>query len=149
LLTLTVPNQPLAMSGLVVSRAVGQTNAVVRPGPLYLEPTIDRMFDRRSTLRIYAAVRTSDAPARLTCDVLDDMGRTVRSFTPPVEFDDFERLAKPWDVKPAEDPAPHVGRIDLTLPLADLAPGSYRIRVTTTDGTHAAQQEERITVRGT
>jgi hypothetical protein len=78
LLTLTVPNQPLAMSGLVVSRAVGQTNAVVRPGPLYLEPTIDRMFDRRSTLRIYAAVRTSDAPARLTCDVLDDMGRTVR-----------------------------------------------------------------------
>ena len=151
LLSVTVPNVALALSGLVVTR-VPPTKSVraedgIQPGVLYQEPTIDREFDQTTQLRIYAAMKTSGAPVRVTCEVLDGTDRPVRSLSPAVDFNDFERLAKPWDVKPAEHIAPNIGRIDLTLALAALAPGPYRIRLTTTDGTHAAQQEERITVR--
>ena len=66
---------------------------------------------------------------------------------PTIDFNGLERLKKPWDLNPIENPATHVGRIDLTLRLADFAPGGYRVRLTTTDGTHAAQQEEHVTVR--
>jgi len=150
LLTLTVPNLPLGLSGLVVSRAranAAPSTGASPSGVLYLEPTIDRAFDRGSVLRVCAALKTSGAPARVICEVLDDAGNAVRTLSPPILFEDFERLAKPWDIKPAEDPAPLVGRIDITLPLTDLAPGEYRVRVTTTDGAHAAQQEEHIVVR--
>jgi hypothetical protein len=145
-LTITVPNVALGMSGLVLQREV-------TPGAdddkriLSLAPTIDRTFDRPATLRVSSVIKTADAPVRVTCEVLDDSGVAARALAPTIDFNGLERLKKPWDMKPVEDPAPHVGRIDVTLPLAELAPGPYRIRVTTTDGTHAAQQEERITVR--
>ncbi len=151
LLGVTVPNVALGLSGLVVTRvtpgATVQAPQSTRPAVLYLEPTIDREFDRTMTLRFYAAIKTSAAPVRVTCDVLDRAGHSIRTLTPRVEFNNFERLAKPWDVKPAEATVPHIGRIDLTLSLADLVPGDYRVRLTTTDGTNASQQEERITVR--
>ncbi len=146
-LTISVPNEPLAMSGLVLSRVSARTESSGHCGVRFYDPTIDRAFDRHTSLRVYAAVRTSGALPRVTCDVLDADGNGVRSFSPQVAFNDFERVTSPWDVKPAEDPAPHVGSIDLTLPLADLLPGDYRVRLTTTDGTNAVAREQRITVR--
>ena len=146
-LTVVVPNDPLALSGLVVTRT--PANGTVSAVPIYREqPTIDRTFDRATTLRFYAAIKTSGASPRVTCDVLDDSGAVVRSWSPVVHFGDLVRIAKPWARESLPEALPGIGRIDLTLPLADLEPGAYRIRLTTTDGTHTAQQEERIAVRG-
>ena len=146
-LTVVVPNDPLALSGLVVTRA--PANGSISPAPIYREqPMIDRTFDRATTLRFHAAIKTSGAGARVTCDVLDDSGDVVRSWSPVVHFGDLVRIAKPWARESLPEALPGLGRIDLTLSLADLAPGAYRIRLTTTEGIHTAQQEERIDVRG-
>jgi hypothetical protein len=147
-LTITVSNAPLAVSGLVLVRAPGAVVGAARPVRLG-EPTIDRTFAPGDAVRVCAVVNLIGPVAQATVDVVDAGGRIARTLQTTASAGALEQVVRRWDEVADHDPADHFGQVDVTLPLAGLAPGPYRLRVTATDATNTVQREEEIVVRTT
>ena len=147
LLTITVPNAPLGMSGLVLAHACAPADAAVPSPILFYEPTLDRTFTPADAVRVYAAINLTGPSAQATVDVVDAIGRVARTVQTTADAGLLRQIAKEWDELVDDDPAEHFGQVDVTLPLADLAPGPYRLRVTAKDAAHTSRQEESIVVR--
>ena len=148
LLAFDVPNVPLGLSGLVLCHAPARADDGAAPRAVHREePTIDRAFTGVDAVRVCAVVNLVRPRARAIVDVVDSGGQVARTVRIPVSVGPLEQVVTVWDDIAADDPAEHFGQIDVTLPLADLAPGSYRLRVTAADATHTSQREEPIVVR--
>ena len=148
-LTITVPNAPLALSGLVLMRAAADA-VVAAPRPVRRgDPTIDRAFTPADAVRVCAIVNLTGPAAHATVDVVDARGRIARTVETTAASGALEQVVRRWDDIADHDRAEHFGQVDVTLPLANLAPGAYRLRVTATDSTHTIQREEAIVVRAT
>ena len=148
LLTIAVPNAPLGMSGLVLLHAPAGATVETAPRPIRRsEPTLDRAFTPADAVRVCAVVNLAGPSAQATLDVVDATGRVAQTVETTVGASSLEQVVKHWDDIADEDPAEHFGQVDVTLPLANLAPGPYRLRVTASDGGHKSQQEESIVVR--
>jgi hypothetical protein len=147
LLTITVPNVPLGMSGLVLIHAPAGA-IVAAPGPIrHNAPTLDRTFAPADAVRVCAVVNLAGPSAEATVDVVDAAGRIAQTVQTTVDAGALEAVVKKWDDIADEEPAAHFGQVDVMLPLANLAPGPYRLRVTASDAAHTSRQEESIVVR--
>lgn len=143
-LELEVPDftaAPLALSGLAVGFADGphvpvapaSITSAVAAGPssrvegLPFPPSLDRVFAARDTLRLFFQV-VQKAPRAITTSaaIVDANDRVVSS---------------------SEDIPNQRGQVDTILPLAALAPGAYRLRVTATDGPNTARREIGFVIR--
>jgi hypothetical protein len=105
------------------------TPAVERRVDLPFAPTLDRTFAPSDTIRVYAEgrVRAGSRP-QVAVDVLDASGRAVRSPSPSFALGEAVKIL-------------------LTLPLANLAPGAYVLRVTLRSDSRAAVRDVGFTVR--
>lgn len=131
-LSIDVPDltaAPIAVSGLLVGysdapHVLIATSAVssfgVDSGPPF-PPTLDREFFNVDTLRLYfeTSTRTPADPLHALVAILDATGKTFMSYPPPAD----------------------TGKVDLRVPLADLPPGRYVLRVTVSDRTHGVSRE--------
>jgi hypothetical protein len=148
LLTITVPNVPLGMSGLVLLHAPAGATVDTAPRPIRRSaPTLDRTFTLTDAVRVCAVVNLAGPSAQATVDVVDAAGRIAQTVQTTVGAGSLEQVVKKWDEIVDDDPAEHFGQVDVTLPLAGLAPGPYCLRLTATDAAHTSRQEESIVVR--
>jgi hypothetical protein len=148
LLTINVPNIPLGLSGLVLCHAAARAAVGAAPHAIHREePTIDRAFTDADAVRVCAVVNLAGPPPHATLDVVDAAGHVSRTVQTTVAAGSLEQVPATWDDVAEDDPAEHFGQVDVTLPLADLAPGAYRLRVTAADAAHTSQREEPIVVR--
>ncbi|MEZ5319878.1 MAG: VWA domain-containing protein, partial [Vicinamibacterales bacterium] len=140
-LSLEVPDfskQPLAVTDLVLAYADGPHVPIARTqarsiipaaNVLPFDPTLDRTFGRSDTLRLFFRVlQRRPVPATATVSALGADGRVVLT------------LSRPLDAKGSEP-------FDIRLPLAQLAPGAYRLQVRVTDGRETAGREIGIAIR--
>jgi hypothetical protein len=102
--------------------------APINGGPLF-EPTLDREFIAGDILRVFCEGRGGALPSDMSIDLLGSRDQVVK----PLER---RRLSPSEPI-----------RVDLRLPLSDLQPGGYRLRVTTSDGSNLAKREVGLTVR--
>jgi hypothetical protein len=102
------------------------TTTVTLQSPLPFEPTLDRTFARSDSMRLFFKIaQRRQLPATATISALTADGVTV------VTFD-----------RPLDD-----GALDVRLPLGQLAPGAYRLRVDVADGRATAKKEIGFVVR--
>jgi hypothetical protein len=140
-LSLDVPDfskQPLAVTDLLLAYADGphvpiahsQVRSIVPAiNLLPFDPTLDRVFSPRDTLRLYTRVlQQAPVAATATISALAPDGRVMLTLTHPVA---------------ARDEVP----IDLKLPLQQLASGAYRLQVTVAGGSHQTQREIAIAIK--
>ncbi len=140
-LTLDIPDyskEPLALTDLLLAYADGphvpiahsQVRSIVPAANLLpFDPTLDRVFSPRDTLRLYTRVlQQKPVAATATIAALGPDGRVMLTLTRAIA---------------AHDDAP----IDLKLPLQQLAPGAYRLQVSVADGAHHAQREIAIAIK--
>ena len=93
------------------------------------DPTLDRTFVSKDTLRLYfKAVQRTATPLTATIAALAPDG-TVKVT--------FDRL-----LDAGTQPS-----LDISLPLNQLAPGAYRLQVAVTDGTNKAMREVALIIR--
>lgn len=116
------PHVPVARGAAPVPRRVSTSPPVVeRPRPLPFDPTLDRVFQASDVLRLFLRTVTKSSHALMaTISALDPYGATVITFDRPVAGD---------------------GTLDVRLPLAQLAPGGYRLQVVLSDGKRTATKE--------
>jgi VWFA-related protein len=140
-LPLDVPDfskQALALTDLLLAYADGphvpiahsEVRSIVPAANLLpFDPTLDRTFSSRDTLRLYTRV-LQQKPAEVTATVsaLAPDGRVMLTLTRAL---------------PAHDAAP----LDLKLPLQQLGSGVYRLQVKVTDGAYTAQREVAVTIK--
>lgn len=122
----------LAMSDLVVAHAGGPRVAVAHDAPAAgaapvrawpVEPTLDRTFTPRDTIRLYArAVSLRPEPLTAVIAALAMDGAPVLSLTRPLTS----------GAAPA---------LDVSLPLAQLRPGRYRLHVTIAGRADSVERE--------
>jgi hypothetical protein len=151
LLAVSVPNKPLGLSGLVFCRKRAGDSIPESPAPLHVyDPIIDRTFTQVQSIRVCAVANLHDTHAEphATIEVVGSNGRTVKSVRASLDVGGLEQISESWSDFADNDPAEHFGQIDVTLPLADVPPGSYALRVTAEDGAQASQREEPIVVIG-
>ena len=101
------------------------------PPPIWpFYPENGRVFAPTDDVRVYAEISRADPATRIdaSAEIVDRTGRIVVQRTPMVT-------------------AGAPGSIDTTLTLQRLAPGSYRVRVTTTDGAHTATRDVEFVVK--
>jgi VWFA-related protein len=119
---------PVALSHLVLASRGTAQPMTTRPDPelkdrLPVPPTATRDFDRRDTLVLYAEVYDNRPkafdPVDLVTTVVDAKGTVVFRAQEKVERFAFEPSRKSWTHR-------------LEIPLADLAPGGYILRVDAT-----------------
>ncbi len=123
----------------VVAR--GTTPSMTRPAPVVpptwpappltvpFDPTLDRTFVARDTLRLYfKAVQRTPSPLTATISALAPDGTVVVT---------FDRL-----LDAGTQPS-----LDISLPLNQLAPGPYRLQVVVTDGTNDATREVALIIK--
>lgn len=140
-LALDVPDfskQPIALTDLLIAYADGPhvpiahsfaPMAVPAANLLPFDPTLDRVFSPRDTLRLYTRVlQQTPVATSVTISALAPDGRVMLTLD--------RALA-------ARDNVP----VDLKLPLAQLGPGAYRLQVTAGDGRHNATREIAITIK--
>jgi hypothetical protein len=109
-----------------------------------LKVGISRVFQHQDALRVYAAVGEGSAPVQARIDLLDQGNNLIASIPAPispVKFIEYPDTSPPTSTE-------HAAQIDATLPLAGLAPGPYRLRVTATDGVNVSEQHADFTVAG-
>ena len=99
------------------------------PEGLPFTPTLDREFTTADELALYFEIRRRDRArdVAVAVAVVDQQDRIVRRY--------MQLL-----------PRDHAGRVTFGLPLADVGPGLFRLRVATTDGVHDAMSEIGIAV---
>ena len=129
LLTRLAVQRPTDRSIVNQSPRVTTTVATVPVrSPLRFEPTLNRTFARGDTLRLYVkAVQRRRASLRATVSALTVDDATVVTF---------------------DRNLPNDGTLDVRLPLAQLSPGTYRLRVMVSDGTHSASKDVGFVIRG-
>ena len=119
---------PVALTGLVVGYADAKRPAVsmtsVERAVLPFEPVLERVFTERDVLRIcYGVWRPSLGNAAVTgIEILDDRGTVMRSVH-------------------REVPPMTPGLVDVPMPLNDLRPGAYRLRVAAVAGSTEVTRE--------
>lgn len=123
--------EPFALSDLLVGYAGGPRVPIARdrrlkmmPGlaPLPFDPTLDRTFVAKDGLRLFFKVdRHTGASLTAKINALTPDGRVVLTLDRPIPSGD----------QPS---------IDLRLPLAQLAAGSYQLQVKVTDGTRTVER---------
>jgi hypothetical protein len=117
------------MSGLVLGYLVDPrlpiTTGTTVKNPLPFMPTLARDFRSSDTLRLYFEIVTGPYNrtnvARVTVELIDATGRTVRSWRP----------------------TPTPGQrtlVDLPLPLEGLVPGAYTLRVAVVGGNRVSRE---------
>jgi VWFA-related protein len=130
-LTVDVPDfskSPVTLTGLVVGYADSERPAVamtsIERAILPFEPVLDRVFTPQDTLRIsYAVWRRSLGDAAATrIELVDERFTKIRSIEQQVA-------------------AMSPGMVDVSLPLTDLRPGAYRIRVAASVGAAETNRE--------
>jgi len=136
------PREGLSVSGLALGYAddarvlvapvpsrAGARGAPLRPSALPLTPSVNRVFSRMDTLRLYfeVAANTAQVP-RLLIEMLNSENRAVHSASPVLA------LNERW-------------QFDTPLPLLDLTPGAYIIRATVIGSTQTIRRETGIVVR--
>lgn len=124
------PHVPIARDlPIVTTRRAGVALPPQPPRALPFDPTLDRVFAAGDTLRLFfKAVRRGATPLTATVSALTPGGAVV------ITFDRALGIA-------------HQPTLDIQLPLAQLAPGAYRLRVRVTDGTTSATREIGIAIR--
>jgi hypothetical protein len=135
-LDLEVPDftkDPVMLSGLAVGYADGpHVTQAKPPGAIQtipFDPSLDREFRTTDTVRVFFQVACKNpATTKATVTLVDYTNKTVATQTPSVT-------------------GTGVGLVDLNMPLKDLKPGAYRVRVSATDGKAAATKEVGIIVR--
>jgi len=140
-LSLDVPQfskQPIALTDLVIAYADGPRVPVARDSPrsvvpaanlLPFDPTLDRVFSPRDTLRVFfRAVQQRPASLVATISAFTSDGRQVLTIDRPLT---------------GGNPA----SLDINLPLSQLAPGVYRIEVKVSGGGQVATRDLGFEVR--
>ena len=135
-LDLEVPDftkDPVMLSGLAVGYGDGpRVTQAKPPGAIQIipfDPSLDREFRTTDTVRVFFEVACKNpATTKATVTLVDFTNKTVATQTPPVT-------------------GTGVGLVDLKMPLKDLKPGAYRVRVTATDGKATATKEIGLIVR--
>jgi hypothetical protein len=143
-LTVGVPNAPLGLSGLVLSRS-DATSTESREWVRAQEPTIDRTFTNSETLVVNAAFRGDGTSMAARIDLVDGAGQIVRSVTPVVTADRLAVLPAPG-LESVADVQKQVNAISAKLPLGDLAAGPYSICLTIVGANGTAHNAERVIV---
>ena len=144
LLAVTVPNVPLGLSELVLSRG-----AVGEPGtPMHAyDEAPDDEFSNGESVRVYAVANLSaDVSAVALVELIDSDRRVVRSIKVAIVRGALEQTSDNWSDFADNDPADHFGQIDVKLALAGLAPGVYRVRMSVL-GQRTTVQERPIVIR--
>ena len=133
-LLLDVPDfakAPLTLTGPILGYASGPRVSVARAGKapagaslLPFDPTLDREFTTADTLRIHAEVTQSkrSGALRATAAIVDASGQVALAL-------------------PVQDADVRSGKIAVTVPLGSLAAGSYRFRLTASDGSTGVTRE--------
>jgi hypothetical protein len=127
---------PVALSGLLVGRASPNGPRLVESKPLAglsppFAPSLDREFDRGDDLRVFFQVHRKDSRTLVegSATLMDPDGVTA--------------LRVPWRVEPKA-----AATVTLSLPLAGLRPGPYRLVVSGAGGINpVGDREVRIRVR--
>ncbi len=128
-LTATRPTQVNTMVETAGSRMTfaQTTTSVPIRSSLPFEPTLDRTFSTSDSIRLYfKTAQRRRLPALATISALTADGQAVVSLTRELTRD---------------------GDLDLRLPLAQLAPGAYRLKVDVADGRAKASRELGFLVR--
>lgn len=142
--SLELPTESLGLSGLVLNRELHSTSLHAARLP---QVTIQRTFAPSDRVRVRAAVNLAGREERASIELLDREGKQVWQAPTPLITGKLVEVPASLDDLADRDPADHFGLIDEALPLADLAPGSYRIRVTVAnDIFQASSADEVITI---
>jgi hypothetical protein len=138
--TIDVPSYtaPLTMSPLVLgydegSRVpVGRSTLATETGVSVLpfDPALDRAFTTKDTVRLYFEIAREDqtTEATATIEVTDAAGKVLTN----VELD---------------VPAGNLAPMDVSLPLAELQPGGYKLSVKVSDGKLSTSRSVAIVVK--
>ena len=119
------PRRPITTSTAVLPAAQLQTAAPLLP----FDPTLDRTFTQRDTLRLFfKTVQSQPQPLKATISALSADGIVLLTFD--------RSLA-----------AARQASLDVTLPLAQLTPGAYRLRVDVSDGAMSDRREIGLVVK--
>jgi VWFA-related protein len=116
-----------------VASAATNTDPAAQAAPpallLPFDPTLDRVFVPRDTLRLFfKAVQGKPQPLKATISALTPEGDVAVTFTRTLAAD-----RQPF--------------LDVQLPLAQLTPGAYRLRVVVTDGALSDTREVGFAIR--
>jgi hypothetical protein len=127
---------PLALGGIALTTATsGQAasgvlhTAALQGVSLPFAPALTRAFTEADDVRVFCQVRRASAATAVT------------GTAAIVGTDGVERVSLPWTILPSG-----ASNIDLTLPLAGITAGPYRLVVRASDGTHQATREVAIRV---
>ena len=113
------PRRPVTTSTAVVPATQLQTAPPILP----FDPTLDRTFSQRDTLRLFfKAIQSQPHPLKATISALSADGIVLLTFDRSMA---------------AARQAP----LDVTLPLGQLTPGAYRLRVAVSDGAMSDSRE--------
>jgi VWFA-related protein len=123
----------IALGGPIVSSVEG-VQVPLATGPsatlgLPFTPSLDRIFARTETLRVFCPVTRAD------------VSRTLQATIEVVDAADRLAVSSRQQATPAGD------AIDASLSLRELVTGAYRLRVTVTDGRATAQREVGIVIK--
>jgi hypothetical protein len=129
-------DRPVALSGILVGTASSSAPRVVESKPLVglaapFSPSLDREFSRHDELRIFFQVHRKNArtPVEGAVTLMSPEGVTAARV--------------PWRLEPQG-----ASTVSLSLPLANVAPGPYRLMVSATGGEDvAANREVRLRVK--
>jgi hypothetical protein len=136
--------------GRAVPARIAPEDAI--PGVTPMNLTTDRTFTQSEVLRLVAVVNEKNGPVSAVLDVIDQAKRIVTTLPTTVTPATLQRPifhnGRLVDQLDADDTkAPPYGQIDVTVPLADLAPGDYCLRITAKDGFFTSEQDTEVTVK--
>jgi hypothetical protein len=127
---------PLALGGIALTTATsGQAasgvlhTAALQGVSLPFAPALTRAFTEADDVRVFCQVRRGSAAT------------AVNGTAAIVGTDGVERTSVPWTVASSGSP-----NLDLTLPLAGIAAGPYRLVLKASDGVHQAVREVGIRI---
>ena len=121
------------LGGILLGYASGPRVPVI-PNPLVsglfpFEPTHDREFGTADTVRVFFVGTAGSVPTDMTVDLVNGNDQVLRTL-------ERRRVTSMQKV-----------RLDLTLPLVDLQPGGYRLRVSAGDNENVTEREVGFVVR--
>jgi hypothetical protein len=142
--SLDLPTESLGLSARVLRREWDTTSPHAGRLP---QVTIERTFAPSDRVRVLVAVNLSGRGERASVELLDRHGKQVWQSPAPLIAGQLIEVPATLDELADRDPADHFGLIDEALPLATLAPGPYRLRVTVAnDIFQSSSADEVITI---
>ncbi len=152
-ITIAAPNRPLGLSSLVLSAERSTADHwLAALGARFGAPTLRRTFMPEDTVRVYAAVNDIESSAHAVMDVIDGHGRICQTAPGEITTTGLERVIQRTDgddddIESLLERHPNnFARVELTLPLAHLEPGLYRLRLTMRDADHSSLQQDEFVV---